>query len=237
MRTIVISDPHGCRDELCLLLKKVGYRPNIDALCLLGDYGDRGKHTKQTVQMVMSLSKRKHVKVIGGNHDDMFLNWLDDLDYKPSPYTNEKNGGTETILSYCPFFKAGENDCEVRNWIKKTYKHEIEFLRNLPDYIEDDNHIFVHAGVDPTKTDWMDTDKKNFRWLRDTFYDQPNPFQKTVVFGHTTCSVLHQDETNFNVWFSEGKIGIDGGVKFGGQLNALMIEGGRYSTEYVKVAV
>ncbi|MGW8416700.1 metallophosphoesterase [Brevibacillus sp. NPDC055896] len=235
MRTIVVSDIHGYYDEFRNLLSSVQYNPLSDQLYLLGDYMDRGAKGREVLQYVHILSKHANTKVIGGNHDDMFLAWLDNKDYELSPYTNEKNGGTETILSFCPFFQPGVNDGEARKWILLHYTEEINFLRDLPDFIEDELHIFVHAGIDPSFTDWKETGKKDFRWIRNKFYDVPNPHRKTIVFGHTSCSVLRENEENFDVWFSERKIGIDGGAKFGGQLNALVIDDGKYSTVSVKV--
>lgn len=228
MRIIAISDIHGGYDEFFQLLTNIRYDPFADTLYLLGDYVDRGKKSKEVVQYVRQLSKHDNVKVIGGNHDDMFLAWLDDRDYLLSPYTNEKNGGMATILSFCPWFVLGENDQEVRAFIKDEYDLEISFLRGLPHYIEDDNHIYVHAGINPSNEDWKQTSLKDFRWIRNKFYDAPHRHDKTIVFGHTNTTVLHQDSTNFGVWFGDRKIGIDGGVKFGGQLNALIIEGNEY---------
>lgn len=38
---------------------------------------------------------------------------------------------------------------------------------------------------------------------------------KKIIFGHEVCCRLHRDETNFQPWFSEQMIGIDGVIKFG----------------------
>lgn len=235
MRTIAISDIHGCFDEFNQLLNVLSYNPFEDRLFLLGDYVDRGLKSKETVQYVRQLSKHENTKVIGGNHDDMFLAWLDDRDYVLSPYTNERNGGMATILSFCPWFELGVNEEEVRAFIKDEYDLEVEFLRTLPHFIEDEKHIYVHAGIDPSLENWKETRLKDFRWIRNKFYDHPNRHGKTVVFGHTATAVIHKDPNNFHVWFGDGKIGIDGGTKFGGQLNALVIEGDLYKEYAVPV--
>lgn len=235
MKTIAISDIHGYYDEFCKLLHKVKYDPGKDKLYLLGDYVDGGIRSKEVVQLVMQLVSNPLVQVIGGNHDDMFLAWLDGRDYRLSPYTNEKNGGGHTVKSFCPFFDPGVNDEKARNFIKLHYDREIAFLRELPYWIEDEKHILVHAGVDPKQMNWKDTSNKDFRWIRNRFYSSPHPYSKTIVFGHTVSALLHGTEPHhFNVWFGERLIGIDGGIKFGGQLNALIYDGRRYRTKFVR---
>lgn len=237
MRKIVISDIHGHLDEFLKLLALTKYQKDKDELYLLGDYVDKGKQAKEVIQFIMQLlDESPFVHVLAGNHDDMFLNWLENKDYYLSPYTNEKNSGTNTILSFAPFFIPGINDEEVKQMIKETYSKEINFLKNLPYYFEDDRHIYVHAGIDPAQKEWRNTSKKKFRWIREEFYrNLLTSMDKTVIFGHTCCAVLRDNYEDFSVWFSKGKIGIDGGTKFNGQLNALVIEeNGEYSTYYVK---
>jgi len=228
MRKIIISDIHGFYNEFKELLAKVNYNREKDTLYLLGDYVDKGTQGKDVIQYVMELLKQNNVKCIGGNHDWMFLNWLDGNDYRLNPYANVKNGGAATIKSFYPDYVVGENDEEARLFINNNYPEEIQFLRDLPFYIEDKKHIFVHAGIDPKQEDWKDTSEKDFRWIRKKFIAEPHHHSKTVVFGHTSCAVLNEDESNFNAWFVEKKIGIDGGIKFGGKLHALIIENDEY---------
>ncbi len=228
LRKIIISDIHGFIKEFKSLLQRIQFNIHEDTLYLLGDYVDKGKNSREVVQYVQSLSLYPNVEVIGGNHDNMFLSWLDNQDYRLNPYTNERNGGEATLKSFCPFYIKGENEEETRQFILSQYPKEIEFLRNLPFYIEDEQHIYVHAGIDPKKGNWKETSEKDFRWIRKKFIEPPHSHAKTVIFGHTSCAVLHQEENNFSVWFHEKKIGIDGGIKFGGQLNALLIENEEY---------
>jgi len=236
MRKIAISDIHGFFDQFQTLLHKVEYQPEHDELFLLGDYMDRGPKSKEVLQKVMQLSEHPNVHVIGGNHDSIFLNWVDDDDFRLMPYTHERVGGQETLKSFYPSFVPHENEKEARDYIQHHYQKEIAFLRQLPYYIEDEDHIYVHAGIDPKQEDWKKTSQKNFRWIRQPFYNKPHRHTKTVVFGHTSCHKLHDDEKNFFVWFGDKKIGIDGGVKFGGQLNALLIEPTGYQVVSVPVS-
>lgn len=236
MRTIVISDIHGYYRTFQALLSLVAYNPSQDRLLLLGDYVDGGPSALDVVRFVQRMVEdpNSNVRAIGGNHDDMFLNWLDDNDYKLSPYTSPKNGGLQTIRSFCPSYQSEMDDAEAREYIKEHYPKEIGFLRSLPLFLEDDRHIYVHAGIDPEQRDWKQTSRKNSRWIRGRFYrfEGRLAVTKTIIFGHEVCARLHQDENNFTPWFGSQMIGIDGGIKFGYYLNALIIdEDGEYRTE------
>ncbi|WP_342565407.1 metallophosphoesterase [Paenibacillus sp. FSL R7-0345] len=237
-RTIVISDIHGYYELFMKLLEQVQYDPACDQLYLLGDYVDGGPESLAVIRTVMQLTDdHNHVQAIGGNHDDMLLHWLDDNDYPRMPYTSLKNGGSATIRSLCPWYQSVADDSRAREFINEHYPDEISFLRRLPYYIEDEKHIYVHAGIDPEIADWRQTSPKDFRWIRGRFYqtDGSAAVTKKVIFGHEVCARLHQDETNFDPWFGKQFTGIDGGVKFGYQLNALIIyENGGYQTSSIQ---
>lgn len=236
MRTIVISDIHGYYQTFVSLLINVSYSLSNDQLVLLGDYVDGGPASLEVVRMIQLMSKNSNVRIIGGNHDEMFIRWLDGDEYPRFRYRSHHIGGLQTIRSFCPLFQSEKNESETRNYIQQKYSHEICFLRNLPSYYEDDNHIYVHAGIDPKQNDWKLTSRRNFRWIRGRFYrkDGSLPISKTVIFGHEACSQLHGNEDNFTPWFGRQMIGIDGGIKFGKYLNALIIE---QSGEYRSVSM
>ncbi|RXZ81201.1 serine/threonine protein phosphatase [Paenibacillaceae bacterium] len=231
MRTIVISDIHGYARTFEALLLHVNYDPAGDKLFLLGDYVDGGPASLQVIRQVQQLIQNPNVQALGGNHDDMFLNWLDRNDYRLFPYTLPKNGGRQTIRSFCSWYQSKEDDEAAREQIIQDYEGEIQFLRGLPDYLEDERHIYVHAGIDPQQSNWKQTTRKDFRWIRGKFHHFQGklPVAKTIIFGHEVCARLHQDEGNFTPWIKEQRIGIDGGIKFGKYLNALLInEDGEY---------
>jgi len=230
MRSIVISDIHGYHLTFRALLTYVSFNPVSDRLILLGDYVDGGPSSLEVVRLVQRLSEYPNIRIIGGNHDELFLSWLDEEEYPLLKYTGSHVGGLQTILSFCSWYHTGKNDHEVRQYIKKRYSYEIGFLRCLPNYYEDDSHIYVHAGIDPKQNNWKRTSHKDFRWIRGRFYkyDGLLPVRKRIIFGHESCAHLHGDEANNNPWCGKQIIGIDGGIKFGKCLNALIIEDGEY---------
>ena len=73
MRTIVMSDIHGCFYTMKKLLDEVEFNSNEDKLICLGDMCDRGKNTKLVWEYFYNLQKahKQHV-VLLGNHEDMF---------------------------------------------------------------------------------------------------------------------------------------------------------------------
>jgi len=91
-RTLVISDIHGCDEELEVLLQKSNYNANKDKLILLGDFVDRGLRSKETVTLVRRLVLEQEAVAVQGNHDHRFVNVMrnkateEDMDLR-SPYT------------------------------------------------------------------------------------------------------------------------------------------------------
>ena len=229
IRTIVISDLHGCYDEFNALLRKVNYQSEQDQLILLGDYVDRGPRSKEVVDQIMQLHRDHGVVVLKGNHDQLFL----DAILKDEDARWLRNGARQTLASYCDVSCSSEElDQETyeqaKAYIKTHYSHHLEFLASLPLYYENATHIFVHAGINPFYADFKDQPEDDFIWIREMFHDQATNLDKMVVFGHTPTLHLHE---RADIWFQDDKIGIDGACAYGKQLNALEIrEDGSYHT-------
>ncbi|MED5018560.1 metallophosphoesterase family protein [Paenibacillus chibensis] len=226
MRTLAISDIHGCWAEFNLLLEKVQYDPSEDQLILVGDYVDRGRDSKRVIEQLIDLRNRHGVVVLRGNHDQM----MHDAILKDSDELNvrwSRNGARQTLESYCGADFFGEEMepgkfREAKEIVKSSFRHHLDFLGSLDLYHETDSHIFVHAGVNPLHSDWKQQPHEDFIWIREPFYANPTGLDKKVVFGHTPAIHLHESA---DIWFSplEDKIGIDGGCVFGKQLNCLEI--------------
>lgn len=215
-RILAISDIHGKYEEFLELLEKVEYVKEQDQLVLLGDYTDRGAHSKQVVEKVIDLVANGAI-ALRGNHDQMLLDWLD---------TGEadrfiRNGGLMTVKSYCGTNYELEHLEEARTVFLNEFAAHIDFMRNLPYYHETEEHIFIHAGINPAYEDWKETPVHEMVWIRDVFFNFPtNIGNKKIVFGHTPTIKLHESK---EIWFTEDKIGIDGGCVYGHQLNCLEI--------------
>lgn len=223
-RTLLISDIHG---ELYLfkeLLEQVKYDDAKDQLILLGDYIDRGLASKEVLDFIMTL-KENGAKVLMGNHEQIMLDVFEKENKYEWDFWLYTAGGLATMRSYGftekDLKKAGDlHDFSLHNFLCEDLIKHLEFIRHLDTSIEQDNYIFVHAGVDPNIPFNQNT-KKSLLWIRDEFH-QKYEGQKIVIFGHTPTKHLHQDRLNNKIYFGENRIiGIDGGATFGGQLNCL----------------
>lgn len=238
-RIIAITDPHGCFLEFQELLQKVSFSPQEDTLIILGDLVDRGPHAMQIVEFLMNLKKDfpNNVFIVKGNHDEMFLDWL----YDTSGDINQENfylnqGGSQTVRSYCEDYGLARQGDAARTIIKDYYPEHIRFLHDLADYVEVDQYLFVHAGVNLALNDWKNSSGNDFRWHRQPFIREKNNTGKTIIFGHTQTYLLNSTKDNYDVWHSScgTKIGIDGGCVYKGMLHALVIEDNEMSVTSVK---
>lgn len=214
MRTIVISDIHGCYNELkelMITLEVNGeYNKNTDKLIFLGDYIDRGENSRLVIEFIRNLQKdNDNVIALMGNHEDMLINYLDGVDE-----SWVWNGHLATLDSYEGFTKEFYSDI---NWI-----------RELPLYHEDEHFIYVHAGVDVNKN-MEEQDRYTLLWTREKFINAPKEYYKQVIFGHTPT-------INFGeyvpMYTATNNIAIDTGCVFGGALSALIIDDGEIDGFY-----
>jgi len=82
----IIGDVHGCYDELCALLNKLGYAVDATAgtavpppgrkLVFLGDLCDRGPRNVEVLRLVMNLVHAGSAYAVAGNHDAKLLRVL-----------------------------------------------------------------------------------------------------------------------------------------------------------------
>ena len=79
MSTYAISDIHGACDEFFRLLDRIRFRyDGSDSLYLLGDFGDWGAKSMETIQAVKTLDESyDFVHCLVGNHEMMFLDAIE----------------------------------------------------------------------------------------------------------------------------------------------------------------
>ena len=163
-----MSDIHGYYREMYKLFDQLGnLHPMMDGkdkLILLGDYIDGGTDSLKTIEKIFILQESypENIIALRGNHEDMFLDFLDgkdeawlgaDVDFKTSKtFLNEEQfknvrelaieGNLRKVYSY------------VRESMKKNHKDLINWMRKLPYYFETENQIYIHAGVDEEAEDY-----------------------------------------------------------------------------------
>lgn len=230
-RTIMISDIHGCIDQFNQMLDHVDFNSRFDRLILLGDYVDRGPNSKEVVTKVIELVEKHNAIALRGNHDQRLV----DLIRNDSTSVRSKfieHGGVQTLQSYCDI-TDGIIDEKLNQSIDRIgthFSHHIEFLSKLPLYHEDNDHIYVHAGLNPKYTDWKNQSEHDFMYIKDEFIQSSFDLNKRIIFGHTRTIDIHGTS---DIWFSEDKIGIDGGCAYGMQLNCLIFHEGSYKSERI----
>ena len=170
MRTLAIGDVHGCARQLDALLDAV--RPTADDhVVFLGDCVDRGPDSAKVLGTVLRLRRRHRVTFILGNHEQMMAAAKESHDRLTDWLMN---GGDQTLQSYAGF-RATLRDVPGEHW------DLIE--RGAVDYLETDQHLFVHANACP---DLAMADQPDYmlRWERcDRIAAHESG--KTIICGHT----------------------------------------------------
>lgn len=222
----VMSDIHGSYIQMMKALEH--WNSDEEHLVVIGDLIDRGPDSWKVVNELMML-KEKHpdsVTVTKGNHEEMLLAWLMNTPYDLlETYYNPMH--KETIESFMGIerYKRSTRSQRAKDLIYNN-KKELSFMNRLPLYVEKENMIFVHAGIDLHAEDWR-TATDEMLWVRNPFIYSSKTPEKRVFFGHTPTSFIHPkgEIKNNGIWVSEDskKVGIDGGVSMGGQLNALRV--------------
>jgi hypothetical protein len=222
-RTIVVSDIHGCLQELDALLSSCAFLRGTDRLVLIGDLMDRGPDPVGVVRRARELG----AETVRGNHDDKHLRWRDHEARKATrpAYRNPMR----------PLSEAAQNANAALT------DEDLAYLRATPYSLAlDGNWIAVHAGLATNRplseqkpdvlmrvryvneeghlanagTDWKappDAHLWATRW--------PGP--QSVVYGHIVHDLARPrvDEPRPGVWC----YGIDTGCCFGGRLTALLL--------------
>lgn len=201
-RVWVISDVHGCADQLEKLLLKIRLKPS-DRVFISGDHIDRGPNAKGVIDIIM---RHKNIVPLMGNHEDMFLksfvsnkhlnNWL-------------RKGGKEVLDSFGV------------NHPSKIPQKYIQWFRKLRLYARYKNFVVSHAGVD------LNSSKDPFRvspvnksfilWNRTV--RAPKNKKMRITVGHTPVSMQRIQESA-----KTGKVMIDGGCVYGGKLVAFCLD-------------
>ena len=202
--TFVIGDIHGCSDALAQLLEKIKPLAKDDTVIFIGDYIDRGPDSKGVIDIVLKLhSEHQRVITLMGNHEFMFKNALNGNGVKEFLAM----GGDATFNSY------GIPLDSLQDMHTRIPSEHLLVFQDLLLYWEDQDHIYVHAGLQPgvhltqQSMDWL-------LWARKEFIDLTYNFGKKVIYGHTPFDKPKIDDN---------KIGIDTGAVYGGHLTCLIL--------------
>ncbi|MGW8315692.1 MAG: metallophosphoesterase family protein [Bacteroidales bacterium] len=238
-----IGDIHGEWRLLERLLEQV-QRFEPEHILFVGDYIDRGPHSREVVELIMQMDVE--VTCLMGNHEMMMLNAVEDLGIGYSPVELwYYNGGEATVQSF-----GATSFFNLRSALEPRYLKFFQSLK-MNRVIEVGSHLKVlgtHAGISPSipledqlnMEDYRDLNDymmrnhvdpgESFLWIRDGFFNSPptrwNDY--LVVHGHTPTLKLKRfvssdDRTDF--LFVENDLGIRK-VKSTGRILSIDIDSG-----------
>lgn len=222
-----VGDIHGRADLLDLMIAALEARVEEETrpagppiVVFLGDYVDRGRQSAQVLDLL--LEGRPHGyerRCLWGNHEQAMLAFLDD------PVLNRawaRHGGAETMQSYGVASPSIHAPTAEEEWIAAADalraalpQAHLDFIGALERYVVLGDYLFVHAGVDPTRTLEEQTDDDLY-WSRSRFLDSRKRFSHRVVHGHTPTEQPFVDAR---------RIGVDTGAYASGVLTAVRLEG------------
>jgi len=235
-RTFAVGDIHGETEHLARLLGRLPELTPADTLVFLGDYLDRGPHSKQVVQFLMKLPTQTKAQVVclRGNHEDAWLRvchkgW-DEFLLPPG------NGCLATYRSFTggPFPMVDEvpRQHELMEMSTGVFLPDdvVSWMEQLPYWYEDEHAIYVHAGLPQGASGFkhpsMVEDPIVLLWIRtQEFFREYRG--KTVVFGHTHTEFLPQELSTYtpedptDLWAGENAVGLDTGSGAGGFLTGV----------------
>ncbi len=219
-RVYCIGDIHGRADLLGQLHKMIlndaeGYG-GVKTIVYLGDYIDRGEHSRQVIETLLSqpLPDFEAIHLLG-NHEQA----MQDFMQRPEATASWLSfGGRETLHSYgvtlthIPTLRdmpqlAGQ----LERKLPGTHR---AFLHNCTESWRCGSYYFVHAGIRPG----VPLDRQTLEdhlWIREEFLYSNANHGLIVVHGH---SIAPQVETLPN------RIGIDTGAFATGILTCLILE-------------
>lgn len=189
-RTLLVSDIHGCYQTFRALIEDTWKLTTDDELYILGDYIDRGSHSKQVVDYILQLRHNGFpIHTLKGNHEDLMLQAMDD---EVALKNWLANGGVTTLESF---------GIKHPSDMPQVYQ---QFFRELDYYLEVEDAFLVHAGFDFSKDDPF-SDYQAMLWIRGFETDRQQLNNKRLIHGHTPISkeaileTIEQDTDAINI--------------------------------------
>ena len=221
-RVYAVGDIHGRLDLFAPLAEAIEEDADEAAaaglattVILLGDLVDRGPDSAAVVAFAREWQRRRPLRILGGNHEEMFLRSFVSLDILRHFL---RHGGRETLLSYPidPATYAAATLSETQKLMREAVPAEdIAFMQAMEGMVQVGDYLFVHAGIRPglpldqqSETDLV--------WIREPFLSEATSHGPLIVHGHTAIDAA----THYG-----NRLNLDSGAAYGGPLSAVVIEG------------
>jgi len=172
MALYAIGDIHGSLTALNTIFNQE-LIIRTDTVVFLGDYIDRGPDSKGVLDFLIKGKRDFHFEFILGNHEIMM---------QAAAKSREKvfewlpHGGDQTLDSY------GIGDDPY--WFNKIDSSHWDFIDSCLPFLEIDQFIFVHAGLEKGKS-LEEQNKYHLFWKPQEVPEQYD-ITKTVICGHTS---------------------------------------------------
>lgn len=221
-RVYAVGDVHGCAALFEALVEAIetddaARGAATTTIVLLGDLIDRGPDSAGVIASARRLAEKRPVRLIMGNHEEMFLASLESDDVLRDFL---RYGGRETALSY-GIDPAAYQAADIARTGELLRAHvpdsDVAFIEAFEDQVGIGDYLFVHAGVRPD-VPLDEQSPADLHWIRGAFLAQDDGYGAVVVHGHT---IFAKPEVK------AGRIGIDTGAYATGRLTALGLEGTR----------
>ncbi len=251
-----MSDIHGCMVPLEAAQERVDLTGG-NRLVLCGDYIDYGTESGQVLRFLYDL-QREHgedkVIVLRGNHEEMFLEWLDtfhegytgapdETGYVPWSEWLDTDGDYRTFRTLVtpsqfraferilPTLSDTSQNIEAARMVRAASGDLIRWLRALPYYYETEHQIYVHAGLDEEAGEDWSWGTPEYIFVG-KFPPTTGRFYKDVIAGHVGTARLAGDPDYHGIWHDGASHWyIDGTVTKSGRVPVLAYDEktGRYT--------
>lgn len=111
MGSYVISDIHGCYDELIRMLEKINLGDS-DTLICAGDYIDKGSKNAEVLEWIMNVPP--NVILLRGNHDEDFAQNIEAMRIISYKMDLDRDSLQDTKTLYQSMKKLAKKDASVK---------------------------------------------------------------------------------------------------------------------------
>lgn len=218
-----VGDIHGRLDLLNVLLdgiiSDVRESDNRTMVVFLGDYVDRGPDSRGVIDHLCSFADESSIEArfLKGNHEEKLVEFLTDPSVGPVWC---EYGGVQALHSFGLSVPVVSHQTTAWAALSADLDHRLtdrqrRFLDELETSLSIGGYFFAHAGARPGVT-LENQSERDLMWVRGSFLNSPERFDRVVVHGHTPASAVHMDDR---------RIGLDTGAYASGVLSAVRLEG------------
>lgn len=215
----VIGDLHGCLRQMQDIDDRMQARDPEAHKVYVGDYVDRGPHSKDVLAALHARKDTPAVTCLRGNHEDMLLRFLQDPAGKGGRWL--RHGGINTLGSYGISGIPPNSEATVLEDTAARLKDAmglalIHWLDSLPTVWSSGNLAVVHAAADPALPMALQAEE-TLKWGHRDFFTTPRSDGIWIAHGHTVVDAANA---------ADGRIAVDTGAYATGRLTAAYITAG-----------